>query len=440
MEVKINETLLEIKKGDITEEEVDAIVNSANPSLSPGGGVSGAIHRKAGKELWEECRKIGGCKTGEAKMTSGYKLPAKYVIHTVGPVYGKDENPSEKLESCYKNSLLLALKNGIKSIAFPAISTGIYGYPLEEASEIAINSIIEFVKEREGIENVKIVLYDDVSYEIHKKTLENLIRINEKLEKLKETIKKMGRVLIAFSGGVDSSFLTKICSDVLGKENVFAVTAKSELYTPEEIEDAKRMADLIGVEHLIIHTHEMKNEEFVSNDAERCYICKKELFSNLKKIAEERGIKYVIDGSNANDFHDFRPGRKAVKEFGVRSPLMEAGITKEEIRFLLKKMGIPFYDKPSNACLASRFPYGERITKEKIKMVYEAEKFLRNMGFKIVRVRHHGKIARIEVGVEEIKKLIEFREKILNEFKRIGYIWVCMDIEGYRTGSMNEGL
>lgn len=440
MQVKINETILEIKKGDITNEKVDAIVNSANPALSPGGGVSGAIHKKAGKELWEECKKLGGCKKGEAKITFAYKLPAKYVIHTVGPVYGRDENPAEMLENCYKNSLSLALKNGIKSIAFPAISTGIYGYPVEEASEVAINSIIEFIKKNRGIENVKIVLYDDLAYEIHKKNLENLIKMDEKMENLKNMIKKMGKVLIAFSGGIDSSFLAKICSDVLGKENVIAVTAESELYTPEEIEDAKRIADFIGIKHLIIHTDEMKDEKFISNDAERCYICKKELFKKLKEIAEERNIKYILDGSNADDSHDFRPGRKAVMEFGVKSPLMDAGITKKEIRFLSKKMNLPVYEKPSNACLASRFPYGERITKEKIKMVYEAEKFLREIGFKIVRVRHHGKIARIEVDKEEIKKLLEFREEILKEFKRIGYVWVCMDIEGYRTGSMNEVL
>ncbi len=440
MQLKINKTVLEIKKGDITDEKVDAIVNSANPRLSPGGGVSGAIHKVAGEELWKECKKLGGCAKGEAKITSGYKLPAKYVIHTVGPVYGGDKKPAELLEKCYRSSMKTALKNGVKSIAFPAISTGIYGYPMQEAAEIAINAITDFISKNEGIEVVKIVLYDEKAYEIHKNILEDLIKKNEKIEKLKDMIKKMKRVLVAFSGGVDSTFLTKICSDVLGKENVVAVTAQSELYTPEEIEEAKKMANFMGVEHLIIHTDEMKNERFISNDTGRCYICKKELFMKLREIANSRKIKYILDGSNADDIHDFRPGRKAVKEFKVISPLMDVGLTKEEIRFFSKKMNLPYHEKPSNACLASRFPYGEKITKEKIKMVYEAEKFLRNLGFRIIRVRHHGKIARIEVNENEIKKILEFREKILREFKRIGYVWICLDIERYRTGSMNEEL
>jgi len=176
MQIKIGDTTFEIVKGDITKQEVDAIVNAANPRLTPGGGVSGAIHRAAGKELWEECKKLGGCKTGEAKITRGYKLKAKYVIHTVGPVYKGSIEDEKLLASCYKNSLKLALEHNIKSIAFPAISTGVYGYPMEEAAKVAIKTIIEFLKENKGLELVRLVLYNDKAYEIHKKVMEEIIR------------------------------------------------------------------------------------------------------------------------------------------------------------------------------------------------------------------------------------------------------------------------
>ena len=179
MELRVGKATLEIVKGDITKEKVDAIVNAANPRLTPGGGVSGAIHRAAGKELWEECKKLGGCKTGEAKITRGYNLPAKYVIHTVGPVYRGREEDAELLAACYKNSLKLAMEHGLKSIAFPAISTGIYGYPVEEAARVAIKAIVDFLKNNEGIEKVKMVLYTDGAYEIHKKVLKELIEKNE---------------------------------------------------------------------------------------------------------------------------------------------------------------------------------------------------------------------------------------------------------------------
>lgn len=173
---EINGSIIEIVMGDITKQRTDAIVNAANNRLTPGGGVSGAIHRAAGKELWNECKKLGGCKTGEAKITKGYNLPAKYVIHTVGPVYGREgkERSAELLKSCYENSLMLALQNGIKSISFPAISTGIYGYPTKEAAKIAIKTIIDFLKENEGIELVRLVLFTKDAFDIHKKALEEL--------------------------------------------------------------------------------------------------------------------------------------------------------------------------------------------------------------------------------------------------------------------------
>ncbi len=268
------------------------------------------------------------------------------------------------------------------------------------------------------------------------------MKSEEKLETLKKKIAAMKKVLIAYSGGVDSTFLLKICVDVLGRENVLAVTAISPTYQKEEIEGAKRIASEMGVKHMIIYTDEMKNDAFTSNPLQRCYFCKKELFSKLREIAEKYGIEYVLDASNKDDASDFRPGMKAARETGIISPLMEAGITKEEIRYFSREIGLPTYDKPSQACLASRFPYGEVITEKKLKMVEEAEKFLKELGFKIVRVRHHGKLARIEVGKEEIEKFFdeELRKKVMDKLKQIGYTWVCLDLLGYRSGSMNEEI
>jgi len=265
------------------------------------------------------------------------------------------------------------------------------------------------------------------------------MKSDEKLENLKKSISRMERAIVAFSGGVDSTFLLKICVDVLGRENVIAVTAVSPTYQEEEIEEARAFAKSMGIEHLIIHTHEMENDKFVSNPRERCYFCKKELFSELKRIASQHGVRYVLDATNKDDESDFRPGMRALREEGVISPLREAGITKEEIRYFSKKLGLPTYDKPSQACLASRFPYGEKITEEKLKMVKEAERFLKMLGFKVVRVRHHGRMARIEVGREEMKKILEndIRTKIYERFREIGYVWVCLDLMGYRSGSMN---
>jgi len=267
------------------------------------------------------------------------------------------------------------------------------------------------------------------------------MKSEEKLENLKKMISEMGHVLIAFSGGVDSTFLLKVCVDVLGRENVIAVTASSPTYEMDETE-AKKIAQFFGVKHVIIHTNEMGNEKFLSNTVERCYFCKKELFSKLKEIAAEHGIKHVLDASNADDSLDYRPGMKAARELGIKSPLLEAGITKEEIRKFSKEMGLPTATKPSQSCLASRFPYGEKITEEKLKMVAEAEKFLKELGFKVVRVRHHGNIARIEVDKNEIARIMEegIRKKIYERLKEIGYTWVCLDLMGYRSGSMNEAI
>ncbi len=264
----------------------------------------------------------------------------------------------------------------------------------------------------------------------------------KKLEKLKKEIKKLKKVLVAFSGGVDSTFLLKICIDVLGIENVFAVTAKSEIFSKEELKYSKKIAKKLGVNHYIISTNEINNEKFIANTIDRCYYCKIELFSKLWEIAKKLNINYILDGSTIDDLKDYRPGRKALIEKNILSPLQNAKLSKKEIRYLSKKMGLPTWNKQSEACLASRFPYGHKITRNELKMVEEAEKFLKKNGFKIVRVRHHGKLARIEVDEKDIKRFLDdkLRKEIIGKFKKIGYVWICLDLIGYRTGSMNEIL
>ncbi len=265
--------------------------------------------------------------------------------------------------------------------------------------------------------------------------------MKEKLEKLKDILKKMDSVLIAYSGGVDSTFLLKVAKDTLG-EKVIAVTALSPTYPKEEFEQAEKMAKEMGVKHIVIETHELENPNFVNNPPRRCYYCKKELFSKLKKLANQNGIRWVADGSNFDDTKDFRPGMEASKELDIRSPLKEAELTKLDIRQLSKQMGLPTWNKPSFACLSSRFPYGTKINREDLARVEEAERFLKKLGLSQVRVRHHTNIARIEVPGEEIAKLVEdsYRVKIVKKFKNLGYTYITVDLEGYRSGSMNEVL
>ena len=265
--------------------------------------------------------------------------------------------------------------------------------------------------------------------------------IERKEQKLKSIIREMGSVLLAYSGGVDSTYLLKICQEVLG-DKVLSVIATSETYPTQEITDAQTMAEQIGVKYEITATEELAKEEFAKNPPNRCYYCKTELFSKLQDMAKERGLRYVLDGSNHDDLGDYRPGREAAKELGVRSPLLEAELTKEEIRELSRRLGLATWNKPSFACLSSRFPYGHQITPEKLAQIDAAEQFLRGLGFTQVRVRHHDTIARIEVPRESFAMLLteDTAERIARKLKEIGFTYVTVDLQGYRTGSMNEAL
>ncbi|MBI4321327.1 MAG: ATP-dependent sacrificial sulfur transferase LarE [Chloroflexi bacterium] len=264
---------------------------------------------------------------------------------------------------------------------------------------------------------------------------------NEKLVSLENIVRNLDGVLVAYSGGVDSTFLLKVCLDVL-EDRVLAVIATSETYPAKEIEAAKVTAKYLGARYEIIATEELANDEFANNPPNRCYHCKSELFSKLQDMARQRGLRWVVDGSNHDDLGDFRPGRQAGQELGVRSPLMEAGLTKDDIRQLSKKMGLPTWDKPSFACLSSRFPYGQRITTDKLSQIDAAEQFLREMGFPQVRVRHHDTIARIEVPRELLPRLMDsgVSETVARRLKGLGFVYVTVDLQGYRSGSMNETL
>lgn len=265
---------------------------------------------------------------------------------------------------------------------------------------------------------------------------------NLKLKRLEKILLSMDSVLIAYSGGVDSTFLLKVASNVLGNKKVLAITAKSVTFPSWEIKLAKKMAKKFKIKQIIIETDELKNPKFIKNDKERCYWCKKELFSKLLIIAKKEGLKYVADGANYDDVKDFRPGMKASKELKVRSPLKEARLKKDEIRKLSKKLGLPTWNKPSFACFSSRLPYGIEITKDLLHKINLAESLLRKLGFTQVRVRHHDKIARIEVFEEEIPKLIKrnIRKKIVSELNKLGYLYVTIDLQGYKTGSINKIL
>lgn len=265
--------------------------------------------------------------------------------------------------------------------------------------------------------------------------------VQEKYDHLKNIIVQTGSAAIAFSGGVDSTFLLKVSVDLLG-DRALAVTGESDTFPARELKEAKNLARQIGGKHIVIESRELEVPGFSDNPPHRCFLCKSELFSKIKRIAGELGIQCVFDGSNADDQEDFRPGRMAAQQHGVRSPLEEAGLGKKEIRTLSKRLNLLTWDKPSFACLSSRFPYHVKITKPALQQVEEAESYLWQLGMRVFRVRHHHTIARIELGEREIEALWEqgLGNGIVQYFKSLGYKYVALDLEGYRTGSMNEIL
>jgi uncharacterized protein len=267
------------------------------------------------------------------------------------------------------------------------------------------------------------------------------LSLEEKEKKLEGVLRGIGSAVVAFSGGVDSSYLAFMAKKVLGARAV-AGCATSPTYPSFELEEAKRVAQEIGIELRIIESDELQIEGFSENPPDRCYFCKRELFQKLREIAGSLGLDAVLDGSNADDRKDHRPGRWAARELGVISPLLEADLGKEEIRMLSRKAGLSTAEKPAFACLASRFPYFTRITPGKLRMVDRAESFLRALGFRQYRVRHHGDTARIELAPDEIAKAAEPANaaRIVAAFKEIGFLYVALDLEGYRTGSMNASL
>ncbi|TFH42457.1 MAG: ATP-dependent sacrificial sulfur transferase LarE [Chrysiogenales bacterium] len=266
--------------------------------------------------------------------------------------------------------------------------------------------------------------------------------LEEKYGTLVEIIKSIGKACIAYSGGVDSSLLVKVCADTLDTKKILAVTGVSEIFTPSEAFIAGELARSMGVRCTTLKTAEMKDHDFLKNDGDRCYHCRSGFYRDLVLVARAHGFAVIIDGSNLDDREDYRPGRRAAEEFGIRSPLLDAGMGKEDVRALSRELGVPGWDRPANPCLASRIPYGTPITKERLDAVEKSEEFIRSLGFKEVRVRHHDDIARIEIPIPDMARFLEkgCRELVEHFIKGLGFKWVSLDLGGYRMGSLNSVL
>lgn len=268
----------------------------------------------------------------------------------------------------------------------------------------------------------------------------SVFSVNNKLIELKKLLSEMHSIVVAYSGGVDSTFLAKVATDTLG-DRALVVTAKSPSLAEDELKLAMSIAKKNKMNHLVIETNELKNPNYKVNDLKRCYYCKQELYQDLIKIAEDRQLKYIVNGANVDDLGDYRPGMNAANDFGVRSPLIEVSLRKVDIRLLSRELSLPTFNKPAQPCLASRIPYGKEVSVDVLSQIEQAEKYIKNLGIDVVRVRHYGELARIEVEPINFQKLLNSTTKnaVTRYFKKLGFKDVSLDPEGYRTGSLNEG-